>query len=485
MTPPLASRDLTRPGADSNAKRAAKVADLIVEDVMALGWPVGEVLGSEAELLERYQVSRAVFREAVRLVEHQQVARTRRGPGGGVVVTEPTVGAVIDAVVLYLHRVDARLDEIFEARIVLEELACRLAAARGVGNRNSDSDPDSDFAALGHFAKSAPIDPASDPRELHVLVAALSGNAGLELFVEVFNRVAQLYSPDWQRLGTDIGKETVHAHAMIAEAIMARDGPLASKRMRKHLQAEADFFRRRRSTRQLLPDSVVLAESAQGKGAEAVARNITQTIVTEGLQPGELVGTEPELIAREGVSRALLREAVRLLEHHQIARMRRGPGGGLFVAAPTTNAVTEVAAIYLARQGMQLAELAEMRNGVEVAIAGLAAKRIDVEGAAGLDAALEHEEHATDAERVEAVHDLHAAVAAAGKNRVLQLVALVLIRLSRLHQIERLAPKAQKQIRAEVLRTHKGIASAVEAGDEELARHRMHRHLEALGALMR
>ncbi len=493
MTPPLASRDLARPGADSSAKRAAKVADLIVEDVMALGWPVGEVLGSEAELLERYQVSRAVFREAVRLVEHQQVARTRRGPGGGVVVTEPTVGAVIDAVVLYLHRVDARLDEIFEARIVLEELACQLAAARGFGdrnrnrshNRNRGSDPDSDLAELGHFAKSAPIDPASDPRELHAVVAALSGNAGLELFVEVFNRVAQLYSPDWQRLGTDIGKETVHAHAMIAEAIMAGDGPLASKRMRKHLQAEADFFRRRRSTRQLLPDSVVLAESAQGKGAEAVARNITQTIVTEGLQPGELVGTEPELIAREGVSRALLREAVRLLEHHQIARMRRGPGGGLFVAAPTTNAVTEVAAIYLARQGMQLAELAEMRNGVEVAIAGLAAKRIDVEGAAGLDAALEHEEHATDAERVEAVHDLHAAVAAAGKNRVLQLVALVLIRLSRLHQIERLAPKAQKQIRAEVLRTHKGIATAVEAGDEELARHRMHRHLEALGALMR
>ena len=81
MTTPTAARDVPRPGADSNAKRAAKVADLIVEDVMALGWPVGEVLGSEAELLERYHVSRAVFREAVRLVEHQQVARTRRGPG--------------------------------------------------------------------------------------------------------------------------------------------------------------------------------------------------------------------------------------------------------------------------------------------------------------------------------------------------------------------------------------------------------------------
>ena len=301
---------MPRPGADSNAKRAAKIADLIVEDVMALGWPVGEVLGSEADLLERYEVSRAVFREAVRLVEHQQVARTRRGPGGGLVITEPTVGAVIDAVVLYLHRVDARLNEIFEARIILEEIACQLAAERTDEN---------DLAELRHFAENDPVEPGSDPRELHALLGAMSRNAGLELFIDVFNRVAQLYSPDWQRFGTSVAKETRHAHAMIAEAVMAGDGGLARNRMHKHLQAEADFFRRRRSTRQLLPDSVVLSQSGQGKGAETVARNITQVIVTERLQPGDLVGTEPELIEREGVSRALLREAVRLLEHHQIA----------------------------------------------------------------------------------------------------------------------------------------------------------------------
>ncbi len=470
-----ATRDVPRPGADSNAKRAAKVADLIIEDVMALGWPVGEVLGSETDLLERYQVSRAVFREAVRLLEHQQVARTRRGPGGGLVITEPTVGAVIDAVVLYLHRVDARLDEIFEARIILEDLACQLAAERTDEN---------DLAELRRFLEEVPVERDGDPRELHSLVAVISRNAGLELFVDVFNRVAQLYSPDWQKLGGAIAKETSHAHAMISEALMAGDAGLARNRMRKHLEAEAEFFRRRRSTRQLLPDSVVLAQSMQGKGAEVVARNITQIIVAEDMQPGDLVGTEPELIEQEGVSRALLREAVRLLEHHQIARMRRGPGGGLFVMAPSANAVTEVAAIYLARRGMKLAELAELRTGVEVAITDLAAQRIDDAGTTGMRDALLREAGATDVELVEAVHDLHAAVAAAAHNRVLDLVALVLIRLSRLHQIERLAPKARSQIKAEVLRTHEGIAAAVDAGDRELARHRMRRHLEALRSLM-
>jgi DNA-binding FadR family transcriptional regulator len=476
MTTPAASREMPRPGTDTNAKRAAKVADRIVEDVMGLGWPVGEVLGSEADLLERYHVSRAVFREAVRLVEHQQVARTRRGPGGGLVITEPTVGAVSDAVVLYLHRVDATLDEIFEARIVLEELACQLAAERT---------DEADLVALRRFVEEGPMEPGGDPRGLHVLVAEISRNAGLELFVDVFNRVAQLYSPDWQHFGKALGRETEHAHAKVAEALMAGDASRARNRMRKHLEAEAEFFRRRRSTRQLLPDSVVLAESPQGKGAEAVARHISQTVVAENLQPGDLVGTEPELIEREGVSRALLREAVRLLEYHHIARMRRGPGGGLFVMAPSANAVTETAAIYLARQGMTLAELAELRTGVEVAITDLAAQRIDDEGTAGMRDALIREEGATDVELVEAVHDLHAAVAIAAHNRVLDLVALVLIRLSRLHQIERLAPKARNQIKAEVLRTHEGIAAAIDAGDRELARHRMRRHLEALGDLMR
>ena len=320
---------------------------------------------------------------------------------------------------------------------------------------------------------------------LHALIASISGNPGLELFVYVFNRVAQLYSPDWQRLGTAVAKKTVHAHAMIADALIARDTIRAERRMRAHLEAEAAFLKARRSTRQLLPDSVVLTESSHAKGAEVVARNITRTIVAEGLQPGDLVGTEPQLIEHEGVSRALLREAVRLLEYHQIARMRRGPGGGLFVVAPSAHAVTDMAAIYLARRGMNLAELAELRVGVEVALTGLAAARIDEDGAAALQDVLTREETATDAERAEAMHDLHAAVALAAQNRSLHLVALVLIRLSRLHQIERLAPRAEREIRLELRSAHVGIARAIEARDPDEARRRMRVHLDALGALMR
>ena len=92
---------------------------------------------------------------------------------------------------------------------------------------------------------------------------------------------------------------------------------------------------------------------------------------------------------------------------------------------------------------------------------------VDEEGTAAVRDALTREGHASQAELVEAVHDLHAAVAEVAHNRVLLLVAQVLIRLSRLHQIERLAPKTRNQIAAEVLRTHEGIADAIESGDRE------------------
>ena len=188
--------------------------------------------------------------------------------------------------------------------------------------------------------------------------------------------------PTGERLGSGVEKESVHAHAMIAEAVMAGDGGLARNRMRKHLQAEAEFFRRRRSTRQLLPDSVVLAESAQRQGR----RDGGPPHHPGHRRRGPAAGRAGRHRAR--ADRARGRRAERCCARPcgcssttTSPACDAGPGGGLFVIAPSADAVTEIAAIYLARRGMQLGDLAEMRTGVEVAIAELAAERIDDAGA--------------------------------------------------------------------------------------------------------
>ena len=118
------------------------------------------------------------------------------------------------------------------------------------------------------------------------------------------------------------------------------------------------------------------------KRAEDVARAILQDVVADDLPPGTLLGSQAELIERYGASRAVFREALRLLEHHQVAIMRRGPGGGLFVAAPSVRGVSEVVTVYLTRRDISMADLVELRVRVEAGV-GRAGRPPDRRGGKG------------------------------------------------------------------------------------------------------
>jgi DNA-binding FadR family transcriptional regulator len=95
-----------RAGSDARGGTlGAQVARRIEDGIVSAGWPVGRNLGSEQDLQDRYGVSRAVLREALRLVQHHQVARMRRGPGGGLFVTAPDAAPATRAMVIYLDYV--------------------------------------------------------------------------------------------------------------------------------------------------------------------------------------------------------------------------------------------------------------------------------------------------------------------------------------------------------------------------------------------
>lgn len=472
---PTAVAPARRRGAATGSK-ATVTAGRIVDDVIALGWPVGAVLGSEAELLERYGVSRAVFREAVRLVEHQQVARMRRGPGGGLIVSEPSVDAIIDAAVVYLHRAGARLEEVFEARLVLEEIVTDLAP---------DRLDEEDLVRVRTLINDEAEGRVTDARAFHSLLAAITRNPALELFVDIMNRVSMLYLSDARAISPGTAAESHHAHARIAEAVLGGDTAVARRRMRKHLEAEVEYLRRRRRTAQQLLPGTALGTSRTSKRAETLARTILREISAGGLEPGHLIGSEAELVARHGVSRSVLREAVRLLEHHRVAAMRRGPGGGLFVVEPDAGAVTDVVALHLARRGLRIEDLGELRGRLELVLVDLAVAKLDDDGAARLSSLAEREAAATDDEYIDAIHDLHAEVARLAGNRALELVTLVLIRLTRLHQARELSARARRAIRENVAEAHADITSAILEGDAELARHRMRRHLQEVTDTLR
>ena len=229
------------------------------------------------------------------------------------------------------------------------------------------------------------------------------------------------------------------------------------------------------------------------KMAAHLAHRIHGEIRAANMANGTVLGSEPLLVARYGVSRAVFREAVRLLEHHQVAEMRRGQGGGLTVTEPDPVSVTQSVAIYLDYQGMDIHQIFEARTTVELRIIELAAGRIDETGINRLRQALDHEaEHieslkaATDTgepqlDRDETVHELHAILAELSGNEALRLFAAVLERLIPQY----LAPEIREpgnlvMLTQEVHREHVAIIGAIVNGDVGLARYRMSKHLDRM-----
>jgi DNA-binding FadR family transcriptional regulator len=453
----------------ASRKLAAAIAARIVTDISDAGWPEGEVFGSEPDLLERYGVSRAVLREAVRLLEHQEVARMRRGPGGGLVVTVPSVESVIQAVMVYLLYVGAPFDDVFEARQALEQEAASLAAER-LGEAHLDR--------LRELVEREVGGEVAHHRVLHVLVAAASGNPALEFFVDLLHRVTLLYAPESEALTSQVLAASVEAHARVVESIIGGDASRAARRMRSHLDAEASFIRGRMPDRPRAEAVFSRSDGGRTKLAESVARQVFVDVVDGGWPVGRLLGSEAELMTRFDVSRAVLREAVRVLEHHQVARMRRGPGGGLQVTAPGIDATTVAMALHLDRVGVESEHLYEVRRILEMAVLDRVISGVDRDAIEALETVLAHPPE-TQLDITRLGQDLHTVLATLSGNRVLELLTDVIVRLSRGYA--RRAPVTEPAPPLEELHAaHREIVDAITERDAALARFRMRRHLETL-----
>lgn len=462
--------DVVRVDPRPGAKLAQVVAGRIEADILDRGDPVGTVVGSESDLLAHYGVSRGVFREAIRLVEYKQVAKMRRGRGGGLVVTEPDDRAVVDAAAVYMCHAGTGLDELFEARRIVEGAATELAASA-----ISEDDFDSLRAAST----------GSDLQELHRLLGRLTGNPAIDTFCGLLVRLTALYvgslrgSKDQRRGHTAASHD---AHDAIVDALLAGNAGLAAHRMEVHLAGLEEVLRVQRASPTVIAGLLGRHDETEGetKLAADLATTVLRSVADDGWPVGDVLGSESELQARYGVSRAVLREAVRILEFHQVARMRRGPGGGLVVTAPAGDAVAEAMAVLLEYRAIGPRHLAPLRTVVEVACAELAAERIDDAGRQALEVALDHERCDSGADLNVVSHGLHRVLADIAGNRVLALFLDVLVRVSARHTPTRIAGRTAKGLRNDVFGAHDRIAEAVLAGDPALARHRMHRHMEAL-----
>ncbi len=119
--------------------------------------------------------------------------------------------------------------------------------------------------------------------------------------------------------------------------------------------------------------------------ADRVVAEIEQRILNGHLAPGARLPPERELAEAMGVSRTILREAVRILVARGLVETQHGVG--TTVRALTSQQVVEPLGLYLRAQGagiISFHDLHQVRSLLEVEIAALAASQATDEEIAGL-----------------------------------------------------------------------------------------------------
>jgi DNA-binding FadR family transcriptional regulator len=230
-----------------DTKSGQRLAHRIEADIIAAGHGPGARLGSEAELIERYDTSRTLFREAVRLLEHDGICEMRRGPGGGLHVVEMDSEAVSHAAALWLHFTDAPVEDLYEVRHVLEPRCAAWAAERidAAGVERLRASRAREDAAIAGGDTDEIVAAIAD---FHVAVAEAAGNAAALLFVRVLSELNQRYA-DAKAYEPDELAAVRRAHAAIADAVIAGDPVLASYRALVHMRASHQYLRGQRGAR--------------------------------------------------------------------------------------------------------------------------------------------------------------------------------------------------------------------------------------------
>ena len=212
-----------------------------------------------------------------------------------------------------------------------------------------------------------------------------------------------------------------------------------------------------------------------------LARAIQREVVEQNLQPGDVLGSEAVMLARFGVGRASLREALRILENHGIIRIKPGPGGGPVVNEVTSDDWGRSMSIHLHSARATFRDLLEARIIMEPVVAGLAASRLTPDtreailaAAAAGRAAMSDPSEAWSS----TAEDFHAAVTQASGNRVVGLFSSSLISIHK----ARVGSSFPNDEREATCLVHDRIAAAVAEGDSSRAEGLMRRHLTELVA---
>ncbi len=211
---------------------------------------------------------------------------------------------------------------------------------------------------------------------------------------------------------------------------------------------------------------------------ERVVEKIIPLIQDGSWAPGDRLPPERDLAEAFGVSRTVIREAVKTLEARGV--LETLAGSGVYVRFPDSAAVSRSLRMYLQlldQDDIDL-RLAEIRRVLEVEIAALAAARATPEERQEMHRLCQEMRKHVGAPRVLAEMDfqLHLLLAEATRNELFGVLLTPLIEQLREHFVYAWEHYGARPVE-NVFEQHEAIVAAVEVGDAEGARRAMAAHI--------
>lgn len=216
------------------------------------------------------------------------------------------------------------------------------------------------------------------------------------------------------------------------------------------------------------------------KTAERVARAILESIAEQSLTAGDSLPTEIIMLKETGVGRATLREALRILEVNGLIMIKPGPGGGPIVAASTSKDFGRMATMHFQRAGLTFQDLLNARLVLEPLMARIAAERTDRQSIDELEEVRQMaRDSQVDDDRAYATvtRQFHRVMSHLSGNPLLDFLTSMLADV----YFDRFGLNLYESTddRRVILDIHEAIATAVIAGDGDVAERLTREHMQA------
>ncbi|WP_158592316.1 FadR/GntR family transcriptional regulator [Noviherbaspirillum sedimenti] len=220
----------------------------------------------------------------------------------------------------------------------------------------------------------------------------------------------------------------------------------------------------------------VASGSDSGLRSSALAEILQEEIIQGWLSVGESLPSERDLMVQYSVSRATVREALRILGAKGLTEVRRGRLGGSYVLAPSTKTISNSVDLFIQGHDVRFVDLVAVRSAIEPVAAAQAARFRTEEDLAQLNEMLAEADKVIDDIEKFSEWNLHwhLGIVRASQNPLF-LSFMTSISSALYSATER--EEFNLETRKTVAQAHRKITKAIEAGDADAARRRMMRHV--------